>query len=287
MIRSSLLVRRIAAASSKAVTRRPNFGCIDATQLVATNYSTSVHHTPYSTLSQSSTQTAATPTATSPNRSLLTRQFSSDASTHLGSILQREINEEEEASSGELPPELVDIQSTISTNWTILEGIQGIGGSGETGSGAAVRLFRKEAGSKGSKIGVVFHCQDTEEDIPVDENNVFEETNEEDEDEEPAQAVRFGVVVSKGGKTVVMQCRAGYDGDVSVESVMVRDGDTESVLSELAGGEGLHAALYQVCSSKRGFVAYSILCCVHAARKLNSHDDKRTFFLSNLYFERM
>ena len=254
MIRSGLLVRRIAAASSKAVTRHgaANFGCIDATQLVATNYSTSVHHTPYSTLSVVSAS----------KRLLPTRQFSSDAaSTHLGSVLQREINEEEEASSGELPPELVDIQSTISTNWTILEGIQGIGGSGETGSGAAVRLFRKEAGSKGAKIGVVFHCQDTEEDIPIDENNVFEEINEEDEDEEPAQAVRFGVVVSKGGKTVVMQCRAGYDGDVSVESVMVRDGDTESVLSELAGGEGLHAALYQVCSSKRGFVAYSILCC--------------------------
>lgn len=289
MIHSSLFIRRIAVASSKAVTR-PNFGCIDAaTQLVAINYSTSVHHTPYSTLSQSSTQTAATPTATSPKRLLPTRQFSSDAaSTHLGSVLQREINEEEEASSGELPPELVDIQSTISTNWTILEGIQGIGGSGETGSGAAVRLFRKEAGSKGArKIGVVFHCQDTEEDIPVDENNVFEEINEEDEDEEPAQAVRFGVVVSKGGKTVVMQCRAGYDGDVSVESVMVRDGDTESVLSELAGGEGLHAALYQVCSNNKRGLLLILFYVVHAARKLNSHDDKRTFYSLISTFERM
>jgi len=106
------------------------------------------------------------------------------------------------------------------------------------------RLFRKESGSKGAKIGVVFHCQDTEDDVNFDENDMFErDESTEDDEEEPAQAVRFGVVVSKGGKTVVLQCRSGYE--VSVESVMVRDGDTESVLSELAGGEGLHAALYQ------------------------------------------
>jgi len=37
--------------------------------------------------------------------------------------------------------------------WTVLEGISGIGG-GETGSGATVRMIRKEAGSKGAKIGM-------------------------------------------------------------------------------------------------------------------------------------
>jgi len=71
----------------------------------------------------------------------LNRQFSSedDAATHLGSVLTREINEEEEASSGGIPPELSELQSTISSKWTILEGITGIGGTGQTGSGATVR----------------------------------------------------------------------------------------------------------------------------------------------------
>ena len=182
------------------------------------------------------------------------RFFSSDdAATNLGSILQREINEEEEASAeydGQLPPELLELQSTVSRKWTILEGITGIGSTDEAGSGATVRLFRKESGSKGAKIGIVFHCQDTEDDVKFDENDYINEdgliNDAGEEDDEPAQAVRFGVVVSKGGSTVVMQCRAGSEGDVSVESVMVRDGDTESVLNELAGGEGLHHALYQV-----------------------------------------
>jgi len=72
---------------------------------------------------------------------ILNRQFSSedDAATHLGSVLTREINEEEEASSEGIPPELSELQSTISSKWTILEGITGIGGTGETGSGATVR----------------------------------------------------------------------------------------------------------------------------------------------------
>lgn len=112
-----------------------------------------------------------------------------------------------------------------------------------------MRMFRKEAGSNGAKIGVVFHCQDTEEDVQFDEDEMFAEQkeNEGEEDEEPeaGQAVRFGVTVSKGGKTVVLQCRGDGDGTINIDGVMVRDGDTESVLASLAGGEGMHAALYQ------------------------------------------
>jgi hypothetical protein len=165
----------------------------------------------------------------------------------LGSILQREINEETEASSaydGGVPPELSDLRAAISSKWTILEGISDIG---VVGSGATVRMMKKGGGSKGSEIGIVFHCQDTEEDSNFDTDDLFDEgkQDEEDEDEEePPQAVRFGVVVSKGDRTVVIQCRSGYE--LSVDSVTVRDGDMESVLAGLAGGEGLHAALYQV-----------------------------------------
>jgi hypothetical protein len=184
------------------------------------------------------------------------RQFSSsvvtsnDAATQLGSILQREIEEEEGASEqheGGVPPELVELKSTIAKKWTILEGITGIGGASETGSGATVRMFKKTPGTKGAKIGIVFHCQDTEEDSNFDENDLFNEDklnghNDEDE-EEPPQAIRFGVVISKGGRTVVIQCRSGYE--MSVDSVTVRDGDMEKVLAGLAVGEGLGSALYQ------------------------------------------
>eukprot|EP00571_Detonula_confervacea_P013140 CAMPEP_0172310304 /NCGR_PEP_ID=MMETSP1058-20130122/11413_1 /TAXON_ID=83371 /ORGANISM="Detonula confervacea, Strain CCMP 353" /LENGTH=294 /DNA_ID=CAMNT_0013023097 /DNA_START=24 /DNA_END=908 /DNA_ORIENTATION=- len=237
MIRSNLLIRRIAskhaaprAASASCPGIAHHHGASSTSPVVVAPSSTSIHHF------------FSTPLTTS-------RQFSSSpVATELGSLLQREINEETEAADehdGQLPPELAELQSDIAAKWTILEGISGIGSDGETGSGASVRMFRKEAGSNGAKIGIVFHCQDTEEDVRFDENNIFEddEGDDEKEEEEPTQAVRFGVTVSRGGKTVVLQCRSGWD--VSVESVMVRDGDTESVLAELAGGEGMQAALYQ------------------------------------------
>lgn len=219
------------------------------------------------------------------HQSLPSRHFSSsravyqdDASTELGSILTREIEEEEEATELDgLPPELAELDADIRAEWTVVEGISGIGGAQETGGGATMRMYRKKSGSKGGKVGVVFHCQDTEEDVQFDEEKFFDDKErelngegggDEEDEEQPAQAVRFGVTVSKGGKTVVFQCRADSDGNVDIESVMVRDGDAEAVLSELAGGEGLHAALYQVrfvCSfepqlgmcmvSKAGFTA--------------------------------
>ncbi len=173
----------------------------------------------------------------------------SSAANNLGSILQREINEEEEAAadySGGLPPDLAELQRDVAANWTILEGIQGIGSDGETGSGATVRMFKKTPGSNGAKIGILFHCQDTEEDIPFDEDAFLEDqAQDDDEEEEPSQAVRFGVTVSKGGKTVVLQCRSGGDGEISVEGVTVRDGESEDALLALAGGENLNAAKYQ------------------------------------------
>jgi hypothetical protein len=182
------------------------------------------------------------------------RPFSSsgavDAATRLGSVLQREINEETEAAAeydGGVPPELSELRSAVSSKWTIIEGLSGIGIGGETGSGASVRMIRKAAGSKAAKIGIVFHCQDTEEDSNFDTDDLFDEDKKEkgeEEEEEPPQAVRFGVVVSKGGKTVVIQCHSGSE--LSVDSVTVRDGDMDKVLAGLAGGEGLHAALYQV-----------------------------------------
>lgn len=267
MIRSSLLVRRVAAAGSNgtaffAASSTPSISIFAAAaassspataatidSLVAANYSTTSKVASFSAISSR----VVSPSAPAFSSKSTNRYFAStDACTELGSILQREINEEVEAAieqsgaEGQLPPELAELQSTIAEKWTILEGITGIGGAtSETGSGATVRMLRKKAGSKGAKIGIVFHCQDTEEDAKFDDEDMFDrEPQDEEDEEESAQAVRFGVVVSKGGKTVVMQCRCGYE--LNVDGVMVRDGDMESVLAQLAGGEGLHAALYQV-----------------------------------------
>ena len=225
MMRSTLALRRIASAIA------PKQSLLRATSMAAP---TAHYHTALT----STIQTSPSP-----------RSFAT-AANNLGSILQREINEEDEAAAefdGQMPPDLAELHSDIAAKWTILEGISGIGsGGGETGSGATVRLFKKSPGSNGAKIGVVFHCQDTEEDMPFDEDDFLAGNEQDDEsEEEPSQAVRFGVTVSKGGKTVVLQCRCGGDGQISVESVTVRDGESEGVLTALAGGENLNAALYQ------------------------------------------
>jgi len=246
MIRSNLLTRRVATGMASKQAGRciaPSAASNSAIDALVTN-GASLGSSSFPIISPSTSLT------------LPSRHFSADVATELGSILQREINEETEAAAdyaGGLPSELAELDAEIRAKWTVLEGISGIGnivGSGETGSGATMRMFRKEAGSKGAKIGIVFHCQDTEEDVRFDENQLFGEqpvgdSGNEEDGEEPGQAVRFGVTVSKGGKTVVVQCRADSDGDINVETVVVRDGDAESVLAALAGGENMHAALYQ------------------------------------------
>lgn len=137
-----------------------------------------------------------------------------------------------------MPEELEQLHGEISAHWTILQGLTGIGSDN---NGATVRMFKKENGSNGAKIGIVFHCQDTEEDNAFSED-MFDESEE--QGEEAATAVRFAVTVSKGGQTVVVQCRAA-EGELDIESVAVREGDAESALVALAGGEQLNSALYQ------------------------------------------
>ncbi|KAL3803181.1 hypothetical protein HJC23_003456 [Cyclotella cryptica] len=228
MLRSTVLVRRLAASS--LTTRAAVVACSTTEPISSRSIS---RHT-------SNHMAAWTPPLNS-------RTLSSSSSRKLGSILQREITEETDAGSGAstLPEELQTLYDDISKDWTIVQGITGIG-SDETGSGATVRMFKKENGSNGAKIGVVFHCQDTEEDHPFNEDELYEDqrADEEEEQEEPATAVRFAVTVSKGGHTVVIQCRS-VEGELSVESVAVRDGDAEGALLALAGGEGLHSSLYQ------------------------------------------
>ena len=130
MIRSSIILSRRITSSNRLITRSY------AASTSSSNNIKSLPNTSTSLIGSPTTQT----TLARPTPLVLNRQFSSedDAATHLGSVLTREINEEEEASSGGIPPELSELQSTISSKWTILEGITGIG-NGETGSGATVR----------------------------------------------------------------------------------------------------------------------------------------------------
>lgn len=249
MIRSNIIARRLATANRLVAPIAPyttsSSAAVDA---LLARYALAVVAPPPS--SSSSGIRPSSSFSPSSGRSHFSSSVivSVDAATQLGSILQREIEEEEGAAvqyKGGIPPELVELKTAIGKKWTILEGITDIeGASGETGSGATVRMMKKLPGTKGAKIGIVFHCQDTEEDSNFDTDDLFDdEKMKEEDEEEPPQAVRFGVVVSKGGKTVIIQCRSGYE--VSVDSVTVREGDMDKVLAGLAGGEGLHAALYQ------------------------------------------
>ena len=142
MIRSSIILSRRIASSNRLVTCAYAASTTSSSNIIKSlpNISTqsSLIGSPTTQTSIGSPTTQTTISKSSPL--ILNRQFSSedDAATHLGSVLTREINEEEEASSEGIPPELSELQSTISSKWTILEGITGIG-NGETGSGATVR----------------------------------------------------------------------------------------------------------------------------------------------------
>ena len=176
MIRSNILARRIAnahftaaplAASSLAApaSSSSSSSSFAADALVARYASTNGGASAPS--SSSSSSVIVPPNNSSANGVFSNRRlFSSDVSvaTRLGSVLQREINEETEASAeyeGGVPPELAELRSAISSKWTIIEGLSGIGdssgGEKKTGSGASVRMIRKKAGSKGATIGIVFY----------------------------------------------------------------------------------------------------------------------------------
>jgi len=200
-------------------------------------------------ISAATSASSTAPSFPQQRRSLAT--FTSDGSGNTGnlvSILQRELDEEKEAASEiDLPAELFELKAEVAEEWTILEGISGFddGSGGATGSGASVRMYKKTPAANGAKVGIVFHCQDSE-DIGGDhfEEDDAENVGEDEEEEEDPSAVRFGVTVSKGGKTAVFHC-VSNEAQATVESAAVRDGDYEDVLAQLAGGQSMDAALYQ------------------------------------------
>lgn len=140
-------------------------------------------------------------TTTAPISSIGSRYMSSQA---LSDILARELAEEVDDGRTEKPEELVELQSTIEKDWTLVD------------DGAMTRLIRS-VGS--SKVIVSFHCQDTVEEEGVD----YEE-----EEEEMAVPFRYEILVSKAGKTLVLNCISN-GGQTTVDGASMTTDDIETV----------------------------------------------------------
>ena len=79
--------------------------------------------------------------------------------------------------------------------------------------GASTKLFLKD-----KKVQILFHCQDTVEEVVYDEN-------EEYQDEEPILPLRFTVTVSKAGKKMVLECMSEL-GQAKVVGVSTASSDS-------------------------------------------------------------
>ena len=110
-----------------------------------------------------------------------TRPFSSAVTDALLDTLQREYDEEKDCENDAMSDDLKDLYSRVQgLDWKIVD------------EGAMTRLFATRGARK---VQIVFHCQDTVEEV--------EEVEEEDEEEEEeAPAFRFTVTVSKAGQTM-------------------------------------------------------------------------------------
>lgn len=151
-------------------------------------------------------------------------RYFSTVQTELSDILTRELAEEESNGSSTMPEDLAELKTQIEESWRIVDG--GVSGDGS----GVVRLFKKDPiEGSGAKVAIAFHCQDTiaSED---DENtgSLFEQMaqggGDEEEEEEDAVAVRFTVMISRAGKTMVYTCLS-EDAVTNVERVAVVDGD--------------------------------------------------------------
>lgn len=149
--------------------------------------------------------------------------FSDSSAASLTSILERELNEENEDQTAEIPELLAKLKREVETEWRIVDGV----------SPALTKMYKKEASQNGSKITIEFHCQDTEE---LDEGQGIEETLE----DLSSHSVNFTVTVSRAGKSMVMDC-ATEESQVVVAGARLEDdesGDTTSALSKRSDATG-------------------------------------------------
>ena len=163
----------------------------------------------------------------SSNNSNTWRRYFSTVQTELSDILTRELAEEESNGSSVMPENVAELKAQLEESWRIVDG--DVTGGGNASSSGVVKLFKKEPlEGSGSKVAIAFHCQDT---IPSEEegggslfDSMTEGSADDDEEEEEAVAVRFTVMISRAGKTMVYTCLS-EDAVTNVERVTMVDGD--------------------------------------------------------------
>jgi Mitochondrial glycoprotein len=157
--------------------------------------------------------------------------FSDSSAASLTSILEREINEENEDQTGEIPEDLAQLKREVETEWRIVDGVTP--GSPST---ALTRMYKKEASQNGSKIMIEFHCQDTEE---LGEDEDIEQPLE----ELSSHSVNFTVTVSRAGTRMIMDC-ATEETQIVVAGARLEDNDSGDATGALS--KGSDATGYQV-----------------------------------------
>lgn len=153
-------------------------------------------------------------------------RYFSTVQTELSDILTRELAEEESNGSSVMPENVAELKAQIEESWRIVDG--DVTGGGNASSSGVVKLFKKEPlEGSGSKVAIAFHCQDTIPSEEEDGGSLFDSMTEgsaDDDEEEEAVAVRFTVMISRAGKTMVYTCLS-EDAVTNVERVAMVDGD--------------------------------------------------------------
>jgi complement component 1 Q subcomponent-binding protein len=139
------------------------------------------------------------------------RYFSDSAGEkqELYDILAREHAEEIENNSTEIPSELEELKDKLAEEWKIVD------------EGALTKMFRTLGGLK---VQVSFHCQDA---VEVEDEYLEDGTVE--VGDELASPIRFTVVATKAGKSLVLTC-ISEDSTARIQSVAITKEDAVSIM---------------------------------------------------------
>jgi complement component 1 Q subcomponent-binding protein len=139
------------------------------------------------------------------------RYFSDSAGQkqELSDILAREHAEEIENNSAGIPPELEELKDKLAEEWKIVD------------EGALTKMFRTLGAIK---VQVSFHCQDA---VEVEDEYLEDGTVE--VGDEAANPIRFTVVATKAGKSLVLTC-ISEDATARIQSVAITKEDAVSIM---------------------------------------------------------
>jgi complement component 1 Q subcomponent-binding protein len=135
------------------------------------------------------------------------RYFS--AGQDLSDILAREYAEEIENNSAGIPPELAELKKNLAKDWKIVD------------DGALTKMFRTLGAVK---VQVSFHCQDA---VQVEDEYLEDDAVAEDE---VAAPVRFTVIATKAGKSLVLTC-ISEDATARIQSAAITTEDVDTILT--------------------------------------------------------